>query len=327
MNEAVAPSSGSSRASSGDRHSPPFHVWIKAAVLLAVLLGSSFLYSFTYGACPASCFNVERLTEAEAHARTAKLRVVALGTSLTRCALYWDRELERLPQSSGSGELSFVRFTRNGAVLKDYNRLCRRILRSKPDVVVFEDALFLLRFSQGAGPVAEHRLFLKNVVKSLLYRVYSPLRFLFADPENWGPRPEPEPVSRQGPEDFQSYRRGVLQLQARPLEYSQLLGDFLRQARARGIRIVFLRIPRAPEAESVFPDPVRRASDKVLQQYCDVYGVEVLHCLHELPMRCFWDFAHMNREGQQAFSMWFARELAEWARPEGRHSLDQQGSP
>ncbi|MFQ5784355.1 MAG: hypothetical protein ACE5H8_05970 [Alphaproteobacteria bacterium] len=285
----------------------PFICWLWAAPF-ALLLWVGYEAAPKYVEPPPSAafddFNRARIAAFARTPRDGVLRVVALGNSRLKHATLDDGDLARLADEVGAGRMAFLRLVNNWAVFEDFEPFADDLLALKPDVIVLQ--LELLG--------AEHG----RVGRQVFLVDYLFWRLLGFGP--WNPRQVDQrdlQFAKPCADDRDALRlRGRVRMTEAWIvddgagTSTKLARAFVARARAAGIRVVLLAVPKTERMEAVRPsarDGLVAAANN-LERADD--GLRLLRYPGAFADDRYCDFLHMNDRGRAEYSAWLVRELA-----------------
>ena len=261
--------------------------------------------------------------------------IVAMGTSLSRCAFADQKQVHTLGAEAGLSTINFTPLLRNGE--KESARfipLYDRLRDDPPDVVIIEEGLLLwhdIRLETGG---------IFAVRDQLLQMLRDALGM--DDENNWLPLPAGKAAQKKK-DDFlarvKELRRNIggpgpipelqtegelILLETRKNQWTECpshipdtLERLLQTAAARGTTVVALDIMGSPTAREKFPRRLKTCAAKITSQLETDYGL--VHLVYPAPddLNFYSDFSHMNQEGRERF--------LKWLMPRIKKLLDERG--
>lgn len=286
---------------------PPLEVWLYAlAIVVAIALAGPAFAPAEESA--AETMNLSRLEESP----TAGRRVVALGSSKLLYAVSFDAALaQRL--DSPTRHASFVRVTRLGAEAADVEPALPAISAHPPDLLLFDAEL--LTFDRTEPSPARRALArFRSRIRRALPGVSADSAVLHLNHrqnrggETVGELAECMPTVSA--DRRAHYAERVASRHLSDPRVAAVYIEWLRRIAASGTRVVLLPVPRAPWAESVFPAPLREASDAYLREVALREGFALWQS-PVIPDSGFCDEAHMAAAGRQAYEQWLVPKLSD----------------
>jgi len=295
----------SARKARGGLFAPPLRVWIAAAAVFALLfiLSASAFWDLRYNEKPFMEDSRKRL-EALSERDKKGLRVVAIGSSLFRRAIFFDGRMEAFAADNGFSGLEFLRITRPGCEIKDFEPFFDRVLDARPDVLLIEsDALFFVRPRRDF--FREYPDFMRHVLlKSMSSKRLVFPRFAVQEIDG----ATDLPVITEGLGTAQMNELGLRNLKQRLPAEGLGANALLQKAAAMGIRLVIVDMRREPGFEK-FAGIERAQTAALAKNLPAEYGAALISHPEELGREYYWDYAHLNEEGRRRFSLWLLGAL------------------
>lgn len=236
-------------------------------------------------------------------------RIIALGSSLVACGMLCDERMESCVQRERLGTVHFLRLARAKSSVEHFLPVLEQVLNVAPDILLIDADSILYRFQ--AGPfqplLGDYADYVRSIARRQLLRVMGVVdtrrelpALLDADFEF---------TAQQNSETFRLYASAMKNREACGLlPPGHPVIQLLRRARARGIRVVLVEMPRSRQAESVIPT-AHLARNKALRGQLErECGVIFLKHPERFPLDRFRDFSHLNQAGAEQFSRWLMAE-------------------
>jgi len=262
--------------------SPPLSVWICSILIVIIFFG---MVSFAVQKKEAYLFH-KKLGKIDAN----KINVIAIGTSLTRYALYPDKVMNSLAKSKGINNLNFIKFSYSGRTLYHFNALFKQMCCHRPDIVFLDTSLVFYR------P--------KSILKARIRDIKYFLRTLVSMPT----KPLNRRKQRKTLEDWQKN----LQYFHLRKKLSPSLETFLEYAKKHHILVFLLDFTRAQEAQKYFPEKFILHEKKLIKYYQDKYNIQTITFSPQLPASYYYDYAHANPKGQEIISNFFIDQIKQF---------------
>lgn len=237
--------------------------------------------------------------------------IIALGTSLTRNAFFYDSEMERKLKEHGVND-RFVRITASGARKSSYEGALPKILEASPRIVLIE--LEMLLVDQSVRLDATRYSLMQNVQIIYAWLKYTLLGIAFQHPEtvfssNYGIDKECKNIfSSENPYPEIS-KLPQQQLTVYDTLLSQPWLSFIEAAHRNGTKVVIVELGRSNYASSGL-------TPQFLVDYAD--SVQKLQALPSLSYLRFpgpytaenyCDLAHLNEQGSANFVNWVTLQV------------------
>ncbi len=262
----------------------------------------------------------EAVAEFAAAKENADVSVVMLGNSRLRHAAtigFHPAEITELPDGR---KLASIQFALNAARFQLYEWFSHRLLQAQPDIIVIQDSV--ISNSLGQGPTI---IKAAEIVYDYYYKVLTGYdeRKEWWDDRLWILKDcRFDYNERNALRRVEFMKKDFHQL-AKENEDYQLSQSFIRQALARGIKVVVIRIVPYMEHFDHYGITLHTLDFHGLGYYPapeqllpDMHGrVEwVTYKSPDEPAH-FCDDVHFNDEGRKAFMEWFLKNITKWERP------------
>jgi len=292
----------------------PLWVWLAALIISLIILGAFFAVyhkSNMSGKSLSSFFNISRMEAFMGKRDNNDLpKIIVIGTSLSQNAFYKDEEMERFAHENGV-DIKFLRFTKGGGTLKDFNGLAEYLLNADPDIICFESAVFALNMT-GRDITAGHRFYVKRAIRQYLLEMLSRITNNEAIRVSGNPNFQEIDLNLQAlelkPDKFK-YKQAVSMFSVRDLSEGDIYRDFFNRALRKGIKVVFLDLSRSKEAYGMLPPGMENKIASLMEQYQRAYGVTYLRFPYRLGLEYYLDYAHFGTRGREFYSKWFVSQI------------------
>jgi hypothetical protein len=287
--------------------SMPLKLWWLVFFLAA---GCFFLLNqdwsnFESDSAKSEILNIARLRE-----NRSRYHVVALGNSLLAHGMPFDLEVDE-KLSRQKILININRIAISGMDSDYFVSIFPQIIAAKPDLIIIQAEFFILRtpesnFQKNVTKIygASRNYISGNKSKGGVYernRFTSPvLKYLQEDCQNRG-MPQSE-IEKKGMKAYKSVLVGTNHRLDSYLE-------FISQARAQGIEVVFLEIGRSKVANDLLGRENQVIIDRSLQEISLKTQSEVWRFPANLSLAYYCDLAHMNERGQNVFMQWLSEKL------------------
>lgn len=289
------------------KKTPPLIAWFFAIALALVTI--AVVYQIV-GEPVLKYLNADRLNVADT-SKTVK-RVIIIGTSLIRRAVYFDEVMDSLAASNQMSEYRFNRFVLGGGHLSFFFPLFEKIIEAEPDIIIFQNSLILydkanrypifdnrkkyykewLGYSLGIDEHNKNYFFNRMPNKKLTNERIRQSQIRTQTPDN---------VKKSVINKKKFYIRDIAAL---PPE----LDNFLISAEAKRIRMLSVNILVSPDIRLALP-----ASEElriILQeQYQKKYGITFWEFPFDLGMDSYLDLNHVTPAVQHHYSEWLINKI------------------
>jgi hypothetical protein len=269
---------------------------------------------------------MERIGDFTAHcaARSAPAsRIIAIGGSLLICAVPSDEEMESLAQHEGYGEIRFLRLSRIQSSFEHFLPMMERVIAARPDILLIDSDILSFRLQQPEHSkwLEEYGEFCRERLKESLHRF---------DRHRSQSRSDREMAALTGAalldslparnaQFFSSYREVIVHRKPRgALSPGDPILARLKLARARGIRVILLELPRSRQAEMIMPARHLQKSRELRRQLEQECGVRTLEFPYRFPLDMYRDYSHLTGPGAERYSRWLIAQTVEMAGGKGR---------
>jgi hypothetical protein len=302
---------------------PPISIWIAVLIVILILTGISLPYYFkSKSGClsDVSRFNISRLNRFnDKDEQTIKPKVIAIGTSLTRNALFKDEEMESFASANGI-RIKFLRFTKNRGELSDFYALTESIIDSPVDVICFESNIFAFDM-KGDGlenEINNYSIYIHDVLKGFIIKIYNTIVGHFsADSRHEFHEDSDKNFVDIDLNDNEAKNRQELirftnraeKFRIRKFSEGEFYKNIFRTAAERKIKIIFLDVPLSKNAGDALPETLENKTRDLLGQYQKVYGITCIHFPYGLGLEYFIDYTHLGAKGRKLYSKWFLDQI------------------
>jgi hypothetical protein len=294
---------------------PPLWVWLAVLVLLFALLGISFpiLHKIHLDQ-----FNPSRLTALKQALGKTPPKIVVIGSSLTRNALYKDEVMERFAAARGK-PIRFLRFTELGQSLDNFREIAELVLEAAPDVICFESTLFSVSVDGHEGTdwrkkIANHRILLHELLRHWLLNIPcfgKYFEFLRLPKDLHGNFNDIGLNLKTGNThgDFLKEKALAAKFRVRSFSEGQIYHDFFETAAKHGVKIIFIDLSRSKDKWDILSPMIESKIITLMNQYKKTYGVTYISFPYKLSLDYFVDYAHFGDKGREFYSGWFVEQL------------------
>lgn len=270
------------------------------AVFIGLSLPSVFAFRKFQAEEPFTNNSVRRLESFSGRDKGKEnMRVIAIGSSIMKRAVMFDWKMEDFSGRNGLGGLQFLRLTRPNCQTADILPFFGKILDARPDVILIEsDSVFYQRREDDF--FKEYPDFLRDMIlKSLKARKpVIPKKGYALDIESDLPIKYTDDM----------LKAALFFIRNRSLMDFGEIEPFFKEAAARGVRVVLVDIPRAPEFERLAAID-RAETAGLLEKLSQGYGVRLIGFPVKLGAEYYWDQTHLKEEGRLKFSLWLVQTL------------------
>ncbi|MBL7962000.1 hypothetical protein JNL27_17330 [bacterium] len=277
--------------------SPPMYVWGMTFILVfVVVVTSSFFVDRSFVRD-----SIERL---HLFSNTGEKRIIAIGSSLLGHATFYDYFMSDFGSEKGFDEFSFLQITRGSGSLEDFAPLMHALATAKPNIVVIESNLLLLRDNKISRLNVTIRRHKKYVRKNL----FLPLRYVL------GSKPRkiemtrdlPYEPTRLDPTFLKFALVDMKEHEVRDVVLPMEMEEFIIRAREQKITVILADVPRYEMLENVIiQSPMNQQKMSVLILDLQTkYGIKYLKYPDKLGLDNYVDFYHFNQKGRERYSYW-----------------------
>jgi len=289
------------------KKNPPLYVWLIAiAFSTSIIAGADFIL----GEPVLKYLNADRLNAVDT-SKSVK-RVVIIGTSIVRRAVYFDEVMDSLAVSNQKSEYRFNRFVLGSVNLYYFYPLFEIILEAEPDIIIFQNSLIIYDKENTNQGFDSRKKFCKEWIGNSFgiddYNLY----YFFNRKPN-------ELLTSEQIKLFQIKTRTpdrlerilinkkkffIREIEAIPPE----LENLLITANVKGIRLIGMDIPRSPDVRSYMPAS-KDLKINLQEQYQNKYGITFWECPFDLDMDSYLDYNHVTPAVQEEYSKWLISKI------------------
>ncbi|WP_304511244.1 hypothetical protein [Desulfopila sp. IMCC35008] len=265
--------------------------------------------------------------------------VVVVGSSLVRCGLPFDHDLNTLAMQWGM-DIDFVRFTKPGNDPLAFQPLLDCILTKSPRWVFLQAEPFFLSYActdikQSSKPIdtisndqvlgrfihkTHHtvQIMLNIIEHNLSLLISGNKTFATSDATKPGD-PDTTSLKRQNDSEItpllekQADPEAILNEQCTfktsPPIFPEYVETFLARAKTRDIKVILLEMNRSREGNMVLGTEGRQQLTATLEQVSERYKIPFWKFQDSLPAQYYGDRAHLNNAGRKVFTKWFLENL------------------
>jgi len=289
------------------KKSPPLYVWLVAIALsLSIIAGADFIF----GEPSLKYLNANRLNVIPTGKESR--RIVIIGSSSTRLAIYFDTLLSSIATSNRLENYSFNRFVLGGPHPSSFYPLYEKILETEPDIVMIQNLMLFYDKVIINPNYDSHKKYFKQWIGNLIGIEPFNKNYYFNRKQAGFMRSHKileVQNKKQTPAEEKRFKKKKAELIIRRVEeLPKELEKFLVEARAKGIKVISHDIPIAPRIRSALP--LTEEQRQLLQdQYHEKYGVTFWEFPFELQMKDYMDFVHVVPEVQKKYSTWLVLQI------------------
>lgn len=288
---------------------PPLWVWISSFALFGVFL----IFSLFLPSRPdTNYFHAERLLRFQSVDSSHQvIRIVLLGSSLARSAVYFDEEMEEFCKTHGHPNIRFIRITQPKVQIKSFRKIYNELEVARPDYIFIETTMNNFIFSPRNNRRQKFNGKIRNTYFSLLRTIGLDF-FVPRKGHNEKQFDHEEAIrekiySKQSRLERLSYLNKKVKLNPKPFADEDL--HFLKKIKNEGGKVVLLDIPRSEIATKQFEAKTlkkARQYNSNLQRNNDL-----LYWKNIKPMdlSSYSDFAHLSPLGREKYCLWFLDQL------------------
>jgi len=299
------------------RDTPPLYVYISALLLFLAFIGLLFYLQKKAEAesvTPGKSFqeyNLSRLVNFKAKAFSGKYsgkNIIVLGASIAQTALPFDEDLNNFLKDDR--DINYLRITRAGASILDFEPIFDEIFSCKPDLICIETNLF---FFEGYGEentgskIQSNKKFILNKIKETAFGKKRPLQNTAAF-EKW--------YEKEMGYDSLEGKMSVLDEYRRRIAHWKMISSdnpvysiLFSKAKENNVRIVMVNFERSAPGKKMFDEIYADVLSQRINYLLAEKKIEYIHFPGELPFKCYRDFAHLNLKGRNIFTNWFLKSL------------------
>jgi hypothetical protein len=258
----------------------------------------------------------ETLNLARLQQKNNKYHVVAIGTSLLRYGIPFDDILEK-ELIERKIDISMNRFTLSGANSGYFVNALPAMTRLNPNLIIIQSELFTLNFGEEYNFRKNIDNFYKNIDK-FYTSISSKSNVLGHDGDYNANRSEDDNDTFRSNCINSFLDRSKFDAKTKAVYKNVSIGidrkldpyrSFFQQARARGIKVIFLEIGRSKAANDYLGKNFQDKMDKSLQNLSSETGLKIWRFPANLPLKDYCDLAHLNDGGRKIFTEWFIQQL------------------
>jgi len=303
----------------------PATVWAAAGVLFFAVALFAHTLPDAKTAEAIEYFNVDRLERFPARSSARAPRIVAVGTSLTMSALFFDEELARFARENGLPEVDLVRFIKLDSALEDFAPLLDPILAAEPDAVFFETRLFTLINRLDDRKARKLHFITKDDGSDDRKKLKLFFTQIFSKKAPSRKRDNPNiPVSEQRLLEKLGQRQNQRNLwefqdameerfSIRPFSVPAGYQRFYDALKQKRIAAILLDAPVSHQELAIYAKEMETEIPALIRRYEEACGMRYLEYPGQRGLEYFNDFRHMNERGRDAYSRWFLSEIPKLA--------------
>jgi hypothetical protein len=238
-----------------------------------------------------------------------KYHAIVIGNSVLRYGIPFDDVLGK-ELIERKIDMSINRFTVSGMNSGYFVNALPAMIQSDPNMIIIQSELFMLNFR-------EESIFHENIVG-----IYTSIRYKLNGSEydrNYNiNRSEDDNKKFQSDCINNFLDRSKFDANIKAAYKNTSIGidrkldpyrSFFQEARARGIKVVFLEIGRSKAANDYLGKNFQDRIDKSLHQLSSETGFKIWRFPANLPLEDYCDLAHLNDGGRKIFTEWFIQQL------------------
>ncbi|MBB64638.1 MAG: hypothetical protein CMO81_06195 [Waddliaceae bacterium] len=283
----------------------PIWVWVLSlSAFAAIMIPSAWFF------VPLWESSFEELSRERLEAfsqKNDKPKVLAIGSSLLRCATVYDHEMEEKIKEEVGEDIYFLRLTRSASSFEYTESLLEDFLQSGAQIILFEARSLFYELPQSSDSIPHHalmshRYYLKQLIlHGLSCKDAAKKRY---DGEQTRDRQAKNHSQQRLQEHcFIADQFRMMETIPENLQY------FLKEAQSKNIRIVILDIPRSKELnEHLYTEnqKFRSMLTELQKEYAlDLWSYPETPNLDEL-----FDWAHYGPEPRKRFCTWLSQQIS-----------------